>query len=71
MDAHEIEEKIMELVKDQHKRTGGANGLNLFNVDKQLGVEYSEIQKAVEKLLSEKKIIYLNHLNGRSLTLPK
>ena len=71
MDAQELEVKIMEMVKAQHKKTGGANGLNLFHVDKQLGVEYSEIQKAVEKLLSEKKIIYLNHLNGRSLTLPK
>lgn len=67
----ELEAKLFEMVKAQHKKTGGANGLNLYGVDKELGVEYSEIAKAVEKLLEAKKITYLNHLNGRSLTLPK
>lgn len=67
----EFEAKLLELVKAQHKRSGGANGLNLYGVDKELGVEYSEIAKAVESLLTQKKIVYLNHLNGRSLTLPK
>jgi len=67
----ELEVKLYEMVKAQHKRSGGANGLNLYGVDKELGVDYAELAKAVEKLLSEKKIVYLNHLNGRSLTLPK
>ena len=67
----ELEVKLYELVKDQHKRSGGANGLNLYGLNKELGVEYSDLEKTVEKLLAEKKIAYLNHLNGRSLTLPK
>ncbi len=67
----ELEAKIIEMVKAQHKRSGGANGLNYFEINKELGVDYSDVKKAVEKLLAEKKITYLNHLNGRSLTLPK
>ncbi len=67
----ELEAKLYEMVKAKHIRSGGANGLNLYGIDKELGVEYSDLAKAVEKLLSEKKIVNLNHLNGRSLTLPK
>ncbi|MEA1849212.1 hypothetical protein U9K52_09835 [Chryseobacterium sp. MHB01] len=61
----------MELVKAKHKQTGGCNGLSFSDLDEQINAEYSEIKKVFEKLLAEKKIVYLNHLNGRSLSLPK
>lgn len=67
----EIEKKFMTLVKEQHDRTGGSNGLLLYKLDEVLGITYAELFELVNKLIKEKKIAYLNHLNGTSYTLPK
>ncbi|WP_126654102.1 hypothetical protein [Chryseobacterium aureum] len=67
----EIEEKFYQLVKEQHKRTGGANGLSTYLVDEKLGISHSEMREAIENLLKKNKIAKLKHLNGTSYTLPK
>ncbi|WP_312900206.1 hypothetical protein [Chryseobacterium taichungense] len=67
----EIEAKIIEMVKEKHKRTGGCNGLSFNDLAGSFEIDFPELRKIIDKLVSEKKIAYLNHLNGRSLTLPK
>ncbi|PWN65882.1 hypothetical protein [Chryseobacterium oncorhynchi] len=67
----ELEAKFMDLVKEYHKKTGGNNGLNLYKLDEKLNISFKELLVFVERLMKEKKIVYLNHLNGRTVTLPK
>jgi len=66
-----MEEKLMHLIKEQYDKTGGANGLDLWGVKEKLGITVDELRELVHKLLKERKIIKLNHLNGTSYTLPK
>ena len=66
-----MEEKLMHLIKEQYNKTGGANGLDLWGVKEKLGITVDELREIVYRLLNEKKIIKLNHLNGTSYTLPK
>lgn len=61
----------MHLIKEQYDKTGGANGLDLWGVKEKLGITVDELRELVHKLLNEKKIIKLNHLNSTSYTLPK
>ncbi len=61
----------MHLIKEQYDKTGGANGLDLWGVKEKLGITVDELRELVHKLLKERKIIKLNHLNGTSYTLPK
>lgn len=68
----EIEEKFMELVRETHKKSGGANGISLYNLNKALNPpENVNLLEIMERLIQEKKIAYLNPLNGRTITLPK
>ncbi|WP_213279339.1 hypothetical protein [Chryseobacterium indologenes] len=67
----EIEAKILEKVIEQHKRSGYANGLLVFGLDKELGVSNEAVHEAIKNLLSKNKIVKLNHLNGTTYTLPK
>lgn len=67
----EIEKKFLELVKEQFKKSGGSNGLDLFGVNEKLNISVHELREIVDKLMQERKVVYLNHLNGRSITLPK
>lgn len=66
-----MEEKLMKLIKEQYDKTGGANGLDLWGVKEKMGITVDELRELVYRLLNEKKIIKLNHLNGTSYTLPK
>lgn len=67
----EIEAKFMNLVKEQFKRTGGANGLDLYGVNEILGTSVEVVSELVKKLLEEKKVVYLKPLNKWTITLPK
>ncbi|MFP3835369.1 hypothetical protein [Chryseobacterium sp. SIMBA_028] len=67
----EIEEKFMELVKEQYDKTGGSNGFKPYKAAETLEISDEELSTMIKKLLNEKKIAYLNPLNGRTITLPK
>lgn len=67
----EIEVKILEKVKEQYNRSGHSNGLNVFGIDKELGISREALFEAINSLLRKNKIVKLNHLNGTTYTLPK
>lgn len=67
----ELEQKIIELLKIQFERTGGANGTHIGEVDEILKMEPEERNLFLARMVKEKKIIYINPLNGRTLSLPK
>ena len=67
----EIEVKFMALVKEQYDKTAGYNGLDLYGINEKLSISATELMEMVNKLLKEKKIVYLNPLNKRTITLPK
>lgn len=56
MEQEEIEKVILERVKQQHQRSGGANGLNTFGMDKELNITREQLWEAVNSLIKEKKI---------------
>lgn len=67
----EIEKQILEKIKADHKKSGGANGSDLNELDKIINLPFEERNKLLEKMIAEKKIAYMYPLNGRTVTLPK
>lgn len=67
----ELERKVIEVLQIQFKRTGGANGTYIGEVDEVLNMEPIERNLFLARMVKEKKIIYINPLNGRTLSLPK
>jgi len=67
----EIEAKILEKVKEDHKKSGGANGSDINELDKIINLQLDERNKLLDKMVDEKKLAYLYPLNGRTVTLPK
>lgn len=67
----EIEEKILEKVRADHKKSGGANGSDINELDKIINLPIPERNKLLDKMVYEKKIAFLYPLNARRVTLPK
>ncbi|WPO89894.1 hypothetical protein [Chryseobacterium sp. HR92] len=67
----EIEAKILEKVRADHKINGGANGSDINDLDKIINLPIPERNKLFEKMVAEKKIAYLKPLNTVRITLPK
>ena len=67
----EIEAKILEKVKADHKKSGGANGTDLNDLDMILNLPISDRNKLLDRMVSEKKIAYMYPLNAKKVTLPK
>lgn len=67
----EIEAKILEKLKEDYKNCGGANGTDLNEIDKIIKLPISERNELLSKMLKEKKIVNINTLNARRITLPK
>lgn len=67
----ELERKIIEVLKIQFEGTGGSNGTYIGEIDKILNMSIQERNEFLERMVKEKKIIYLTPLNGRTLSLPK
>ncbi|CAD0220358.1 conserved protein of unknown function [Chryseobacterium sp. JV274] len=67
----EIEAKILEKVKADHKINGGANGTDLNELDKIIQLQIPERNQLLDKMVAEKKIAYLRPLNTIRITLPK
>ena len=67
----ELEAKILEKVREDNKKCGGANGSDVNDLDKIINLPIPERNKLFDKMVKEKKIAYLNTLNARRITLPK
>lgn len=67
----ELENKILELVKAQHQRTGGANGVDFNEVDEILQMPIKQRNEFLQKLVDAKKIRIGDPLNARALFMPK
>lgn len=67
----ELERKIIEVLKIQFVKTGGANGTHIGEIDKILNMEIEERNLFLDRMMKEKKIIYLSPLNGKTVSLPK
>lgn len=70
-DKEDLEKQILEVLKIQFQRTGGANGTDLGEVDKILNLPIDERNTFLDRMVKEKKIAYIRPLNGPTLTLPK
>lgn len=71
MDRGELEKKIIEVLHIQFERTGGSNGTDYAEIDKILNISVEERNKFLERMAQEKKIAFINPMNGRMITLPK
>lgn len=67
----ELEAKILEKVKEDHKVNGGANGTDINELDKILNLTIPERNEFLDRMVKEKKIAYLHPLNAKKVTLPK
>lgn len=67
----EIESKILEKVKSDHKKSGGANGTDLNELDEIINLSIPERNQLLDRMVSEKKIAYMHPLNAKKVTLPK
>lgn len=67
----EIEAKFLELVQQQFVKSGYANGIDLYHINLVLQIDGVLLKQIKDKLLKDRKIVQVNHLNGTSYTLPK
>ncbi|ROI02924.1 hypothetical protein EGI16_12185 [Chryseobacterium sp. G0240] len=67
----EIEKQILEIVREQFKKDGGANGVNFGAFDHILNLSLEERNAFLERMVKERKIAVFNSLNMRRITLPK
>ncbi|MEJ5105521.1 hypothetical protein [Chryseobacterium sp. MYb328] len=67
----EIEAKILEKVKADHKINGGSNGTDLNDLDKIINQPIPERNQLLDKMVADKKLAYLRPLNAIRITLPK
>ncbi|WP_061084197.1 hypothetical protein [Chryseobacterium indologenes] len=67
----EIERQILEIVKVQFEKDGGANDVNAGAFDHILNLSIEDRNAFRERMAKEKKIFIFNSLNMRRITLPK
>jgi hypothetical protein len=67
----ELESKVLDIVREQHKIDGGHNGVSFGAFDHFLDMSLEERNKFIYKLASEKKIVIFQSLNAKRITLPK
>lgn len=67
----EIERQFFEALEVEFKKSGGNNGIDHNIIDPILKMPLEQRNEYISKLIKEKKIVKINHLNGTSYTLPK
>lgn len=67
----EIERQILEKLKEDHKKNGGANGSDINDLDRIINLPIPERNKLLERMVDEKKIAFLYPLNAKRVRLPK
>ncbi|WP_185246649.1 hypothetical protein [Chryseobacterium bernardetii] len=67
----EIEAKILEIVKAQFDKDGGANGVTMGAFDHILNLPIQERNEFLYRMAKEKKIYIFQSLNSKRITLPK
>ncbi|KAA2223025.1 hypothetical protein [Chryseobacterium sediminis] len=67
----EIEAKILEIVRAQHKKDGGTNGVTMDAFDNFLNMSLDKRNELLYRMAKEKKIHIFQSLNSKRITLPK
>lgn len=67
----ELEERVLEIVREKHKRTGGHNGNFIRDFDHILNMNIEDTIAFLLRMESEKKIKIYQGANSRLITLPK
>ncbi|PWN71461.1 hypothetical protein C1631_002210 [Chryseobacterium phosphatilyticum] len=67
----EIEKQILEIVRAQHEKDGGNNGVNFGAFDHILNMSIEERNEVLQRMAKEKKIFIFHSLNMRRVILPK
>ncbi|MCQ9639343.1 hypothetical protein MP478_08045 [Chryseobacterium sp. WG14] len=67
----EIEKQILEIVRVQHEKDGGNNGVTFGAFDHILNMSIEDRNEVLMRMAKEKKIFIFNSLNMRRITLPK
>lgn len=67
----ELEAKILEIVRAQHKKDGGTNGVTMDAFDNFLNMSLDERNELLYRMAKEKKIHIFQSLNSKRITLPK
>ncbi|CAA7393568.1 hypothetical protein [Chryseobacterium fistulae] len=66
----ELEKRILEIIREKHRRTGGHNGNYFGDFDHILNLPISERNSFLEKMAADKKIIIREGQNSRQIKLP-
>lgn len=67
----EQEKQILEIIKEDHNKSGGHGGRSIADFDHILKGSISDKNAFLEKMMSEKKIIILEDGDQRLIMLPK
>ncbi|OCK53182.1 hypothetical protein BA768_01105 [Chryseobacterium sp. CBo1] len=67
----ELEERVLEIVREKYKRTGGHNGNFFRDFDHILNMSIEETIAFLLRMEAEKKIKIYQGANSRLITLPK
>lgn len=67
----EKERLFFEALRKEFEKSGGVNGIDHNIYDPILEMTIEEKKEFFDRLIREKKIVRVNHLNGTSYSLPK
>jgi hypothetical protein len=67
----ELEQKVLEIVKEKHLRTGGNNGNTFGDFDHVLKMSSEERNAFLQRMAKEMKIVIREGANQRMIMLPK
>lgn len=67
----EIEEQILEIVREKHLKSGGNNGNGFGDFDHILKMSIDDRNAFIQKMESEKKISIRDGSNARMIMMPK
>ncbi|RNA63956.1 hypothetical protein D1631_00295 [Chryseobacterium nematophagum] len=66
----ELEKKILEIVREKHRRTGGNNGNSFGDFDHILNLSIQDRNSFLERMAQEKKLHIRAGQNFRLIMLP-
>lgn len=66
----ELEEKVLEIVKEKHLKSGGNNGNTFGEFDSVLNMPGQNRNAFLERMVAEKKLVIREGSNQRMIMLP-
>ncbi|MDV7696277.1 hypothetical protein N6B72_05015 [Chryseobacterium soli] len=67
----ELEQKVLDIVKDKHTRTGGNNGNGFGDFDEVLKMSIEDRNAFIQRMADKNIIVIREGANQRMIMLPK